>query len=93
MQVSLPTEDHTSCIVVTDTITEFLETSCTIFFFPPPKNAMYLKMLFFLVHKIFTFYINDVLKLKCSAAGPLQHAEKAKFNTVTHKYSPWPRQC
>jgi len=27
-------------------------------------------MLHFLVHKIFTFYINGVLYCKCSAAGP-----------------------
>ena len=35
--------------------------------FIPPQNVVYLLMLLFLVHNIFTFYINDVLKCKCPA--------------------------
>ena len=38
--------------------------------FIPPQNVVYLLMLPFLVHKIFTFYINVVLNCKCPAAGP-----------------------
>jgi hypothetical protein len=37
--------------------------------FIPPQNAVYFIMLTFLVHKIFTFYINGVLNCKCSAPG------------------------
>ena len=36
----------------------------------PPQNVVYFLMLPFLVHKIFTFYINDVLNCKCPAPGP-----------------------
>jgi hypothetical protein len=38
--------------------------------FIPPQNVLYLLMLPFLVHKIFTFYINGVLNCKCPASGP-----------------------
>ena len=38
--------------------------------FIPPQNAVYFLMLHFLVHKIFTFYINGVLNCKCPAPGP-----------------------
>jgi len=38
--------------------------------FIPPQNAVYFLMLPFLVHKIFTFYINGVLNCKCPAPGP-----------------------
>jgi hypothetical protein len=34
--------------------------------------AVYFIMLSFLVHKIFTFYINDALKFKCSALQPVK---------------------
>ena len=37
--------------------------------FIPPQNIVYFLMLPFLVHKIFTFYINDVLNCKCPAPG------------------------
>ena len=43
--------------------------------FIPPQNSMHLLMLPFLVHTIFTFYINDVLNCKCPAPGP-----KGKYN-------------
>ena len=36
----------------------------------PPHNVVYFLMLPFLVHKIFTFYINGVLNCKCPAPGP-----------------------
>jgi len=38
--------------------------------FIPPQNAVYFLMLFFLVHEIFTFYINGALNCKCPAPGP-----------------------
>jgi len=38
--------------------------------FIPPQNVVYFLMLPFLVHKIFTFYINGVLYCECPAAGP-----------------------
>ena len=38
--------------------------------FIPAQNAVYFLMLPFLVHKIFTFYINGVLNCKCPAPGP-----------------------
>ena len=38
--------------------------------FIPPQNVVYFLMLPFLVHKIFTFYINGVLNCKCPAPGP-----------------------
>ena len=45
---------------------EFLSPSL----FIPPQNVVYFLMLPFLVHKIFTFYINGVLNCKCPAPGP-----------------------
>ena len=38
--------------------------------FIPPQNVVYFLMLHFLVHKIFTFYINGVLNCKYPAPGP-----------------------
>jgi len=38
--------------------------------FIPPQKVVYFLMLPFLVHKIFTFYINGVLNCKCPAPGP-----------------------
>jgi len=38
--------------------------------FIPPQNVMCLLMLPFLVHKIFTLYINGVLNCKYPAPGP-----------------------
>ena len=38
--------------------------------FIPSQNIVYFLMLPFLVHKIFTFYINGVLNCKCPAPGP-----------------------
>jgi len=37
--------------------------------FIPPQNAVYFLMLPFLVHNIFTIYINGVLNCKCPAPG------------------------
>ena len=37
--------------------------------FIPPQNFVYFLMLPFLVHKIFTFYINVVLNCRCHAPG------------------------
>ena len=38
--------------------------------FITPQNVVYFLMLLFLVHKIFTFYLNVVLNCKCPAPGP-----------------------
>jgi hypothetical protein len=38
--------------------------------FIPLQNVVYFMSLPFLVRKIFTFYINDVLLFKCSVPGP-----------------------
>jgi len=38
--------------------------------FIPPQNVVYLLMLHFLIHKIFTFYTNGVLNCECPAPGP-----------------------
>ena len=38
--------------------------------FIPLQNVVYFITLPFLVRKIFTFYINDVLLFKCSVPGP-----------------------
>ena len=38
--------------------------------FIPLQNVVYFITLPFLVRKIFTFYINDVLLFKCSIPGP-----------------------
>ena len=38
--------------------------------FIPPQNVVYFLLLPFLVHKIFTFYLNGVLKCKCPPSGP-----------------------
>ena len=38
--------------------------------FIPLQNVMYFITLPFLVHKIFTLYINDVVLFKCSVPGP-----------------------
>jgi hypothetical protein len=38
--------------------------------FISPQNVVYILMLPFFVHKIYTFYINGVLNCKCSAPGP-----------------------
>ena len=38
--------------------------------FIPLQNVVYFIMLPFLVHKIFTFYINDVLLFKYPFPGP-----------------------
>jgi len=38
--------------------------------FIPPQNVVYFLILPFLVHKIFTFYINGALNCKCPAPGP-----------------------
>jgi hypothetical protein len=38
--------------------------------FIPAQNVVYFLMLPYLVHKIFTFYINGVLNCKCPALGP-----------------------
>ena len=45
---------------------DFLSPSSSI----PPQNVVYFLMLPFLVHKMFTFYINVVLNCKCTAPGP-----------------------
>jgi len=38
--------------------------------FTPLQNVVYFITLSFLVRKIFTFYINDVLLFKCPFPGP-----------------------
>jgi len=37
--------------------------------FIPPQNVVYFVMLPFLVHNLFTIYINGVLNCKCTAPG------------------------
>ena len=41
--------------------------------FIPLENVVYFITLPFLVRKIFTFYINDVLLFKCPLPGPKGH--------------------
>ena len=53
-------------IIVLTFFLDFLSPSS----FIPPQNVVYFLMLHFLVHKIFTFYINGVLNCKCPAPGP-----------------------
>jgi len=38
--------------------------------FIPLQNVVYFILLHFLVRKVFTFYINDVLLFKCPFPGP-----------------------
>jgi len=38
--------------------------------FIPLQNVVYFITLSFLVHRIFTFYVNDVLLFKCPIPGP-----------------------
>ena len=42
----------------------------TISVYSSTKCHVLLKVTFFFVHKIFTFYIHGVLKFKCPAPGP-----------------------
>ena len=47
--------------------------------FIPPQKVVYFITLPFLVHKIFTFYINDVLLFKCPFPGPKGYKEKDSY--------------
>ena len=47
--------------------------------FIPPQNVVYFLMLPFLVHKIYTFNINDVLNCKCPAPGPKGYCTNSCF--------------
>jgi hypothetical protein len=48
----------------------FFRLTLAIFVYSSPQNVVYSLMLFFLVHKIFTFYINGLLNCKYPASGP-----------------------
>jgi hypothetical protein len=52
---------------------EFLSPSS----FIPPQNVLYILMLHFLVHKIFTYYTHGVLNCKCPAPGPKGYTSPA----------------
>ena len=44
--------------------------------FIPPQNVVCFLMLPFLVHKIFTFYINGLLNCKCPGPGPKGYCQR-----------------
>jgi len=46
------------------------------------ENVMYFIALPFLVHKIFTFYTNDVLLFKCPFTGPKGSIRQTVVTTV-----------
>jgi hypothetical protein len=55
----------------------------------PPQNVVYFLMLSFLVHKIFTFYVNGVLNCKCPAPEPKGlslriHPTQHPFHSTCH---------
>ena len=47
--------------------------------FIPPQNVVYFTALHFLVRKIFTFYTNDVLLIKCLFPGPKVYTRNFLF--------------
>ena len=55
--------------------------------FIPLQNVVYFIKLPFLVRKIFTFYINDVLLFKCPVPGPKSskctHTQQQTFEVLT----------
>ena len=59
--------------------------------FIPLQNVVYFILLPFLVHKIFTFYINDVLIFKCPFPGPKDQLKSRLveslrwFNSLFHQ--------
>ena len=53
--------------------------------FIPLQNVVYFITLPFLVRKIFTFYINNVLQIKCPFPGP-----KGQFRSTQYDHNWWP---
>jgi len=56
--------------------------------FIPPQNVVYFLMLPFLVHKIFTFYVNGVLNCKCPAPGPKGESTKQSSSWEANRFAP-----
>jgi len=71
----------------------FFRLSLTIFVYPSLQNVVYFLILPFLVHKIFTFYINGVLNRKCPAPGPqgqrVKSAEHVSGDNFAHPQEHW----
>ena len=75
---------YTYIYIYINNILNFLSPSL----FIPPQNFVYFLMLRFLVHKIFTFYINGVLNCKCPAPGSKGYTLTCKNPSNNRHISP-----
>ena len=75
---------HIYIYIYINNILNFLSPSL----FIPPQNFVYFLMLRFLVHKIFTFYINGVLNCKCPAPGSKGYTLTCKNPSNNRHISP-----